>query len=240
MIDPKTLPSTSCIVCNEPKEGSAMVPGALVRPALAEFITKEFPAWTRSMPICTDCLNRFRTEFVLDALKEETGELSELNAQVARSLRENELMSADPGKLFEGRLTLGERIADRVAMFGGSWRFIILFGGIIVVWTATNTVLALGAFDPYPFILLNLLLSCLAALQAPVIMMSQNRQEAKDRMRGEHDYRVNLKAELEIRQLHDKIDLLLTHQWQKLLEIQAIQMEMIRESRQEGTRGEGG
>jgi len=99
-----------------------------------------------------------------------------------------------------------------------------------VIWIALNSVLLLRRpFDPYPFILLNLVLSCLAAIQAPVIMMSQNRQESKDRLRSQHDYRVNLKAELEIRQLHDKIDHLLSHQWERLVEIQQIQIDLLSE-----------
>ena len=120
-----------------------------------------------------------------------------LRTQVTRNVNEEE----------EERMTFGERIADRVATFGGSWTFILLFGGILVVWMFVNAIiLATGAFDPYPFILLNLLLSTLAALQAPVIMMSQNRQSSKDRLKADLDYQINLKAELEVAQLHNKID----------------------------------
>ena len=115
---------------------------------------------------------------------------------------------------------MGEALADRIATFGGSWKFIIVFGSVLGTWIVINAlVLRAKPFDPYPFILLNLILSCLAAIQAPVIMMSQNRQEAKDRLRSEHDYRINLKAELEIRHLHEKLDHLLSHQWERLAEI---------------------
>ncbi len=121
-------------------------------------------------------------------------------------------------------------MADRVATFGGSWNFILIFGSVLLVWIAVNSIALLSKpFDPFPFILLNLVLSCLAAIQAPVIFMSQNRQEAKDRLRAENDYRVNLKAELEIRHLHAKLDLLLTHQWQRLLEIQQVQTDLLSE-----------
>ncbi|MEX1313730.1 MAG: DUF1003 domain-containing protein [Desulfotignum sp.] len=127
-------------------------------------------------------------------------------------------------------MTLGEALADRIATFGGSWRFILFFGFVLMFWILINTIaLAARPFDPYPFILLNLILSCLAAIQAPVIMMSQNRQEAKDRLRSEHDYRINLKAELEIRHLHEKIDHLLSRQWERLAEIQEIQIELLSE-----------
>ena len=125
-------------------------------------------------------------------------------------------------------LTTGQRIADKVASFGGSWRFIILFGLFLFIWISINIFwLVNKGFDPYPFILLNLILSCLAAIQAPVIMMSQNRQEEKDRERAKKDYMINLKSELEIRILHEKIDHLIMHQQQELLEIQKVQIEMM-------------
>src|SRR2546425_9205595 len=123
----------------------------------------------------------------------------------------------------------GEWVADQVAEFGGSWEFIISFGVFLLLWIVLNAALLRQPFDPYPYILLNLILSGLAALQAPIIMMSQNRQEAKDRLRAEHDYRVNLKAELEIRHLIAKLDQLVSHQWQRLLEIQRLQLELLQE-----------
>ncbi|MPT35470.1 MAG: DUF1003 domain-containing protein, partial [Flavobacterium sp.] len=120
------------------------------------------------------------------------------------------------------------RVADKVAEFGGSWTFIISFMFFLVAWIALNVfMLANKGFDPYPFILLNLILSCIAALQAPVIMMSQNRQEEKDRERSKNDYMINLKSELEIRMLHEKIDHLILHQEQSMLEIQKIQIDMM-------------
>lgn len=121
-------------------------------------------------------------------------------------------------------------MADRLADFGGSWLFIGIFCGTLAIWIIMNSVVMLmKPFDPYPYIFLNLILSCLAAIQAPVILMSQNRQEARDRIQAEHDYRINLKAELEIRHLHEKIDHLLMNQWQRLMEIQQIQMELMQE-----------
>lgn len=127
-------------------------------------------------------------------------------------------------------LTRGQRISDRVARFGGSWSFIISFLVVLLAWILFNTMAVAGnEFDPYPFILMNLILSCIAALQAPIIMMSQNRLQARDSLRAEHDFRINLKAELEIRHLHSKLDLLLTHQWQRLLEIQQLQTDLLEE-----------
>jgi uncharacterized membrane protein len=144
------------------------------------------------------------------------------------AIRSNSILSENVQEEMEAELTMGERIADRVASFGGSWTFIIFFFLFIVVWMIVNVLfLSAGPFDPYPFILLNLILSCLAAIQAPIIMMSQNRQEQKDRQRGEHDYKINLKAELEIQLLSEKIDHLLVHQNNKLLEIQEVQIDYL-------------
>lgn len=162
--------------------------------------------------------------------KTKRAHLGKLEQEVVRSFCEHELLTENLSAQFDRESTLGEHIADHVAEFGGSWRFIILFGSVIFVWILVNSILLLNQpFDPYPFILLNLVLSCLAASQAPVIMMSQNRQESKDRLRAEHDYRVNLKAELEIRHLNSKIDLLLTHQWHRLMEVQQLQTDLIEE-----------
>ncbi|WP_234631888.1 DUF1003 domain-containing protein [Agrobacterium vitis] len=128
----------------------------------------------------------------------------------------------------ERPLRFGDRASDAVASFGGSWRFIIIFSIILVAWMAINSIgLFLRPFDPYPYILLNLLLSCVAAMQAPIIMMSQKRQEEKDRQRAENDYMINLRAELEIRQLHEKIDHQMAHQWARLAELQQIQIDLL-------------
>ena len=180
--------------------------------------------------ICVDCLDLFRSEYVEDALKDEVGELTKLEQEVIDSLREQETLTENINRAFEKSITFGQRVADRVGNFGGSWIFIGTFFLLLAIWIGVNSVaLVSRPFDPYPFILLNLILSCLAAIQAPIIMMSQNRIEARDRLRSENDYQVNLKAELEIRHLHEKLDVLLKHQWQKLLEIQQIQMDFMKE-----------
>jgi len=203
---------------------------AIVRPSVAEEIRVEHPQWSEQGFICHDDLARYRMRHVERILEGERGDLTALEHQVIESLARHEIVTANVDAEFEGALTFGERLADRVASFGGSWRFILSFGGVLLVWILLNTaLLVFGRFDPFPFILLNLVLSCLAALQAPVIMMSQNRVEAKDRRRSEHDYRVNLKAELEIRHLHEKLDHLLSHQWERLIEVQQVQLELLEE-----------
>ena len=215
---------------SQAKQRTEVLPAELVRPGVTEIIRGAFPDWSSEAFICYNDLNHFRTQYVQDSLEEERGELSSLEADVVRSLHEQELLSRDVNAEFDRELTFGGRVADRVASFGGSWTFIMIFGAVLLLWIVVNSLILMQRpFDPYPFILLNLVLSCLAAIQAPVILMSQNRQEAKDRLRAEHDYRVNLKAELEIRHVNAKIDLLLTHQWQRLMEIQQIQMDLMEE-----------
>jgi len=206
------------------------VPADTIPDGVADLILREYPAWKRGGYICRDVLARYRTAYVRDVLGVERGELSALDQEVVRSLAEQELLTENLNAAFESRLTFGKRAADRVANYAGSWRFISAFAGVLILWIIANSLyLVWRPFDPYPFILLNLILSCLAAIQAPIIMMSQNRLEAKDRLRAEYDYKVNLKAELEIRNLHEKVDHLVKRQWERLLEIQQIQIDLMDE-----------
>lgn len=231
-----------CPICGEARSPSQLLPAEMVRGGLARLIHRDHPDWGASGDtICLPDLNRYRTRYVEELIAEEGRELTAIEQGVVAKLRQEELVAADTNLEFDRRLTFGERLADRVARFGGSWAFILSFSAFLVVWMAINSFALLRRpFDPYPFILLNLILSSLAAVQAPIIMMSQNRQEAKDRLRAEHDYRVNLKAELEIRLLSERIDALVSHQWQRLLEIQRIQLELMEELdlRGRGSRGE--
>ncbi len=220
-----------CQVCGSDRPAD-LRPGILAGPAVAELILKATGSWSDKGWICTADLQRYRHQYVKSLLEAERGELTALDNEVLESLRQQEILSRNPEAELQAGLTSGQRLADRVAAFGGSWRFLILFAVVLVLWIAVNSVaLIMRPFDPYPYIFLNLVLSCLAAIQAPVIMMSQIRQEARDRLHATHDYQVNLKAELEIRHLHQKIDHLLSHQWERLVEIQEIQMELINETR---------
>ena len=229
MSHPATAPQISQICKKHRSPHSGMV-AELIRPSLLEFIKKETPGLESKGFICFDDLGEFRKDYVKEVLQDEIGELSALDHEVIESLQQHEILSSDISKQFEKKLTFGERLSDRIAEFGGSWKFLIAFGAVLLVWIAINgVILVTHAFDPYPFILLNLILSCLAAVQAPIIMMSQNRAEARDRLRAENDYKVNLKAELEIRHLHEKIDHLLRRQYNRLFEIQQIQIELLEE-----------
>lgn len=203
-----------------------------LRPSLADRIRHDHPHLEADAQISRQELARYRSLYVAELLKEEHGELSELDREVAESLARHETLAENPEEEYDDHRTLGERLSDGLATFGGSWAFLISFAVFLGVWMLINIIEGdMKAFDPYPFILLNLLLSCLAAIQAPVIMMSQKRQEAKDRLRSENDYRVNLKAELEIRHLHEKMDYLIQRQWQRLTEIQQLQLEIMQEKR---------
>ncbi len=231
MSDAHTKKRRVCQICGS-DQLSTLQPGVLVSPPVAELIQGKVGRWSEEGWICSEDLQRFRHEYVQSLLEAEKGEVTALEQEVLESLRQQEILSRNPEEELRSTLTVGQRVADRIATVGGSWRFIIAFVTILFVWILINAVvLAARPFDPYPFILLNLVLSCVAAIQAPVIMMSQNRQEARDRQHAMRDYQVNLKAELEIRHLHQKLDHLLSHQWSRLVEIQEIQMELMNEIR---------
>ncbi len=230
-------PHHRCAICGKTAPSRDLFPGTAIRDVVAAEILRDHPEWTAESYICRSDLNHFRARYVHSLLESERGELTSLEQEVVHSLRDHEVLSKNLEVEFEQGWTFGERLADQIAAFGGSWLFLICFGAFLGLWIGMNTViLAVRPVDPYPFILLNLVLSCLAAIQAPIIMMSQNRQATKDRLRSQHDYQVNLKAELEIRHLNEKIDHLLSHQWERLAEMQEIQLEILSEiGRKSGT-----
>ena len=219
-----------CQICGRDETKAEVVSALIVRPAVAEMIKNSFPEWNSKGFICRTDLRKFRNDYLFKIMEDEKGELTNLEKDVIEKLTDYETISTNIDKEFETELKFGERLSDKLAAFGGSWRFIIIFASILFIWIAINSyVLLTRPFDPYPFILLNLILSCLAAIQAPVIMMSQNRQEARDRKRAEEDYKINLKSELELRQLHQKVDHLLIQQWERMVEIQELQLELLEE-----------
>jgi uncharacterized membrane protein len=219
-----------CQICKKHKKKVELIPLELIDTPLLEFIKDKFPECSEEGYICKTDIKNIRLKYVEEVLKKEKGELTNLENKVIESLKEQETIAQNINVEFEKQLTFGERLSDKLAALGGSWRFITIFFILLAIWVIINSInLVNKNFDPYPFILLNLILSCLAAIQAPVIMMSQNRMETKDRIRARNDYLVNLKAELEIRNLNERIDNLLTDQWQRLLEIQKIQMDIMNE-----------
>jgi uncharacterized membrane protein len=209
---------------------SARISGKTIRSSILNLIQKEHPLFTDECYLSVPELNHFREKHIAEYLAQQLGELTDLKKNVLTSLKDKTTLTDKISDEEVVPLTTGQRIADKVASFGGSWTFIIIFGLFLLAWISLNIVwLANKGFDPYPFILLNLILSCIAAIQAPVIMMSQNRQEEKDRARAKNDYMINLKSELEIRMLHEKIDHLTTHQQQELQEIQNTQLKVMNE-----------
>lgn len=208
-----------------------MISGHGIRHEIEELIRNDHPEWNDNSRMCKDDFNAYRIKYIIKIIEEEKGSIEVLEDAVIDSIKENDIITFNT-RIEKEPLKVGDRISDKVASFGGSWKFIILFFAILLVWILINSLyLLLKPFDPYPFILLNLILSCLAAIQAPIIMMSQNRQEMKDRIRSENDYKINLKSEIEIRTLHEKVDHLLLDQWSKMMRIQEIQIEILEEIR---------
>ncbi len=225
-----TTTQLTCQVSGKTMPAGDLVPLSALQETVLQLLLQDHPDIDTKGYVSKDLANQYRYKQVEQLLKDENGELRLIDQEVLKKLRASELFSHNIEADAAVKLTFGQKIADHIAEFGGSWTFILSFLGFLVVWIFINAfILVTQAFDPYPFILLNLILSCVAALQAPVIMMSQNRQEAKDRLRSEHDYQINLKAELEIQQLHQKVDHLILKQGQRLMEIQEIQVALMQQ-----------
>lgn len=218
------MPAT-CPTCGRstaPTEEEPLgIPVTSLRPGVAALARVERPSLSDDDALPPAEVHRLRMAHLAQTLLADRDELSTAERAVLDTIAADRLLAENPTDAVQAQMTLGERVADRVASFGGSWTFILSFFAVLAGWIVLNAYL-LGAkpFDPYPFILLNLILSCLASIQAPIIMMSQNRKEARDRTQAEHDYRVNLKAEIEVRLLHEKLDHLMLHQWSRLLDVQ--------------------
>lgn len=224
------LHTQSCIVCQKNFSPRDITPYSLVTNNVSLVIKLSHSQWDEGKYICHTDLNHFRSEYIATSISQDKSELTEIEQSVLQSLKQHEAISKNVNDAYQEETTVGDRFADKIAEFGGSWKFIIIFFTILAIWIIINSISFFNnSYDPYPFILLNLILSCLASIQAPIIMMSQNRQAAKDRLRAEMDYKVNLKAELEIRHLKTKLDQLSSHQWQRLLEIQQLQTQLIQE-----------
>jgi uncharacterized membrane protein len=230
-VEPRARPERLvCAITGSLRPRKDLVAFETLRPSISERIRQDYPELPPDALISRRELARYRQIYVEEVLRQEHGELTELEREVAESIAKADTLAENVEEEFVENRTLGELLADYVASFGGSWAFIITFALVMAGWMGIN--LLIGgerAFDAYPFILLNLVLSTLAAIQAPIIMMSQKRQEAKDRLRSLNDYQVNLKAELEIRHLHEKLDYLITKQWQRLIDIQQLQLDLMQE-----------
>ncbi|EOH94594.1 hypothetical protein UAW_02348 [Enterococcus haemoperoxidus ATCC BAA-382] len=197
---------------------------------IRQFILKQRPDLTEDSAILFPELLNYRLDYIKTMIKSDSQTMEKLNETIVENIKNNETISNNLNTTVEKNLTLGQKTADNIAKFGGSWPFIFLFIAVLIIWIVVNSTQLLGKpFDSYPFILLNLALSCLAAIQAPVIMMSQNRQETRDREQANNDYKVNLKAEIEVNLLHEKMDYLINSQWQHLVQMQHMQIELLSE-----------
>lgn len=204
------------------------VKGQDIRKGIFNIIRLDFPDFSKEHFITIAEHNHYRRLYLTSLISEKKGYLSGIDQEVMEAIKTSSILSENVQEEIEDKVTLGQKVADKVATFGGSWTFITIFFSFILIWMGVNIwILTTQAFDPFPFILLNLILSCLAAVQAPIIMMSLNRKDQKDRRRSEHNYQVNLKAELEIKLLSEKIDHLLAHQNKRLLEIQEVQTDYL-------------
>jgi uncharacterized membrane protein len=217
-----------CQICGRVGRRGELVRADSVRPQVAAHIAETHSGWDSNGFICRPCVAVENGNYVVASLERERGELSAIERELARKSGEGLLIAEHLDEEFQRSITFGQRAADTTARIGGSWSFVIGFGVVLFAWIALNSiVLANRAFDPFPYILLNLVLSCLAALQAPIIMMAQNRQAARDRAQADQDFRVNLKSEIAVMNLHEKLDHLLHTQWERLLELQQIQIDML-------------
>lgn len=222
------MPKVLCFISHESIDEIFAVKGAYMRDTIFSYIHDSYPDFTHNDYISRKELDKIRRSYLLHLITAENEDISLMEQQVVEAITGNKILSENIEPIIENQLSIGQRAADKIAEFGGSWRFIITFFIILIAWIVLNAwFLGKVPFDPYPFILLNLILSCLAAIQAPIIMMSQNRVEQKDRIRSENDYKINLKSELEIRLLHEKIDHLAFIQSKRMLEVQQVQVDYL-------------
>lgn len=222
------MPKVICFISHRSVDESLAVKGLAMRDTLFAYICQSHPDFTLNDYISRVELDRIRRSYLQHILTAQNDDITQVQQMVVDAITNNKILSENVEPIIENQLTIGERAADKIAEFGGSWKFIISFFVVLISWIAVNAwLLGKTPFDPYPFILLNLILSCLAAIQAPIIMMSQNRVEQKDRLRGENDYKINLKAELEIKLLHEKLDHLTLIQNKHAIEVQKMQIDYL-------------
>jgi uncharacterized membrane protein len=226
---PATPARESQDVCSICEKQSECRPIGKLRPAvLKELEGKGLEPGAPNATVCTACLSTAMTQHARSMVQQKPSELSQVEQEITERATEivEEIEHGIPS-------TFGHRAADAVARIGGSWGFVLGFIAMLLLWAVVNSVVLAGGFDPYPYILLNLVLSCIASIQAPIILMSQSRMAQIDRIRATEDFRINLKAELEIAALHEKIDHLVSQQWERMLEMQKVQLEILEELRDE-------
>lgn len=219
-----------CSLCSSSEALGELISGNVLRQSISDIIKQHHDKWDEHSLVCENCIDKYRAEYIEHILEKDKGELSNLESKVVESLHNHELLSENTNTVYDDNLTVGDKVTDKIVSFGGSWRFIFLFSTILVLWMFFNTIaIFFSPIDPYPFIFMNFILSTIAAFQAPFVLMSQNRQAIKEKVRSDNEYKVNLKAELEIRHLNSKMDQLLTNQWSRLLKVQQVQTDLIQD-----------
>jgi len=214
----------NCQICGRSFDTEHLIHQKSLKVELANFIGKD------KTLLCRNCLNHQKIDFALARLEKERGVLGDLEKEIAKKAAAHISISKRLDKQFEKSTTPSQRLADQFAAAIGSWGFILFFIAFLICWVILNTVLWLNrGFDPYPFTLLNVILSCIAALQAPIILMAQNRIAMKENIRAQHDYEIDLKAEIELASLHEKIDHLLNTQWQLMIDLQKVQLDLLKD-----------
>ncbi len=223
------MAKATCSVCGSLVDTRRLANPSKLEDGIVDLIEADHPHWDAKRGVCSNCREQYRAKKFVGYLEAEYRKISDQERNLVNKIVQRGRISKAVNEEFEEKMTFGQRVADQVAQFGGSWTFISIFGAVLAVWTIINSISLIlrQPFDPYPYILLNLVLSMLAAIQAPVIMMSQNRQSAKDRLQAQNDYEINLMAEMEIRDLHDKFDSLRLKQWHELWHMQQRQLEML-------------
>ncbi len=218
-----------CQICKKTKSLKDVLPADMVRLSMVNLIKEAHDNWDEDGFICKVDLGEFRARYVEMVFDKERGELSDVEKEVIKNIKDQEIITQNLYEQYNDKISKWDKASDKIASFGGSWKFIGFFFMFMAVWMITNAILVRygKAWDQYPYILLNLILSCVASIQAPIIMMSQNRQEKRDRLRSESEYQINLKAEIGIRNLHEKMDHMLFKQWEKTIEMQKIMIELM-------------
>jgi len=226
----RTSNTATCQVCKKSFDKHLLIPAESLKTGYLDILQSQHTTWDTAGYICSHDLAAVRLQHVAEILRDD-GAMSEAEKQVIQSIQDEDIISTFSDAEYEKSLPPLDRLSDKIASFGGSWTFIVSFFVVLIVWMIINSITLISAtpFDPYPFILLNLVLSCIAAIQAPIILMSQKRAESRDRARAENDYKTNLKAEIEIRNLHEKLDNFTRTRWNTMVEMQEVQMEMLQE-----------
>lgn len=220
-----------CQICKKTKSIKEVVPADIVRLSMAAVIKEFHPNFDNEGFICKSDLSEFRAKYVEKLFDKESGELSDVEKQVIENIKDQDIITKNLHDQYTTELSFWDKASDTIASFGGSWRFIGYFFSFMALWMIANGILFVynKSWDPYPYILLNLILSCIASVQAPLIIMSQRRMEERDRARAESEYQINLKSEIGVRNLNEKMDHMLFKQWEKNTEIQKIMIELLEE-----------